>query len=126
MSVSPGADQVRWVSELRPKLLQRAFELRGNQADADELVQDTLLRWWEEPPRARSRTQFLHWLRSVMYSAVVKRWRAPALSADLELPTGRRAGWDDGASWRPDGEANPATTRMPTSARRRRAGAKSR
>jgi len=73
--IAPFPEQLAWVSDFRPALVDRAEELfRDNIVRAEDLVQETLVRWWERPPRTSTPQQFKRWLRTVMLNLYRGRW----------------------------------------------------
>ena len=87
--MEPNADHVRWLTDSIPALRLRALELTSNDhAGADDLVQNTLARWWERPPERVTSTTLKRWLRTVMYHAAVDSVRRRT-DEDMTLPGAR-------------------------------------
>jgi DNA-directed RNA polymerase specialized sigma24 family protein len=77
------------IAALRPSLLQRARRFADGPAEAEDLVQDTLLRLVEKEPEWRGLPHLRHWLFTVMGNLVKDRGRkaaktAPVLAYDLD------------------------------------------
>jgi len=55
---------------IRPRLLQRAYELSGSTHAGEDLVQEAYLRYLTQPPRPAPKTErdLLRWFRSVLVS----------------------------------------------------------
>ena len=81
----PGVDSVSWrddVIGLIPALRAFAWSLSHNAADADDLVQDTLIKAWTHRNKFEPGTNLRAWLftilRNTYYTAVVRRRREVA------------------------------------------------
>ena len=73
--------------DCRPALVKHALRLcNGNLAAAEDLVQDTYVRWWERPPRCRKAIKVKGWLMIVMRNLFMARFRRPTI-------------WDGADSW---------------------------
>lgn len=76
-----------------PRLRRYARALVGEQAAADDLVQDTLERAWQKIALWRSGSDMRAWLFSIMHNFHVDQRRKPALSTapmedkEFEMPT---------------------------------------
>jgi DNA-directed RNA polymerase specialized sigma24 family protein len=69
-------EHIAWIADCHPALLARAVKLSGGNLHAGEdLLQDTLIRWLETPPRAKSALKLKHWLGTVMRGTFVDRLR---------------------------------------------------
>jgi RNA polymerase sigma-70 factor (ECF subfamily) len=84
-SCNPDASTVEWrnaVIALIPPLRAFAWSLSRNSADADDLVQDTLIKAWTHKEKFEPGTNLRAWLftilRNTYYTAVVKRRREVA------------------------------------------------
>ncbi len=82
---APDASTVEWrdaVIALLPPLRAFAWSLSRNSADADDLVQDTLIKAWTNKDKFEPGTNLRAWLftilRNTYYTAVVKRRREVA------------------------------------------------
>ena len=88
---APSPEQVRLVAEFRPALLARAVALlRGDVVEAEDLVQEILLGWWEGPSRRRTALQLKHFLRTVMKTTVIKRYHGGWFGAENQTFAGVR------------------------------------
>lgn len=62
--------------DLFPRLRRYARLLTGNEAGADDLVQETLVRGWEKRAQFQAGSDLRAWLFSIMHNLNVGRWRA--------------------------------------------------
>lgn len=67
-----------------PSLLDRAFELVGTQADAQDLVQTAYLRMLEKPPATTDPVKFKHWMCVVMKNIAWDRRRVEGKLVPIE------------------------------------------
>jgi len=76
------------IVDLIPRLRRYARALAGDQAAADDLVQDTLERAWAKLHLYRRGTDLRAWLFTVMHNVYVNQLRAvrPGAQLDEELP----------------------------------------
>ena len=85
---------MRWLVDSIPALRLRALELTSHDhAGADDLLQNTLARWWERPPQRVTSTTLKRWLRTVMYHAAVDSFRRRT-DEDLTLPGPREEAFE--------------------------------
>jgi RNA polymerase sigma-70 factor, ECF subfamily len=75
------------VIPLRNRLYSRAFRLTRNQQDAEDLVQDTILRAYAGFRTFRDGTQLMAWLYRIMHNTWINHWRKQQRSA-AEVPLG--------------------------------------
>ena len=61
---------------LLPRLRRYAWLLTGNQAAADDLVQETLIRGWSRRATFRPDGDLRVWLLAIMHNLFVSQWRA--------------------------------------------------
>jgi len=65
----------REVTPLRKRLSSRAFRLTGNQQDAEDLVQDTILQAYKGFRTFRHGTDLMPWLYRIMHNTWINHWR---------------------------------------------------
>jgi RNA polymerase sigma-70 factor, ECF subfamily len=73
---------------IRPRLtrlLRLAFSILGNEADAQDVVQDACLRAWRELPRLRERDRFEAWLWQIVVNACRSRLRVRKVTRIREI-----------------------------------------
>lgn len=59
------------IAELQPSLLRQARRLTGSQDAAEDLVQETWVRYFEKPPRVRNPLRVLGWLSITMRNLLI-------------------------------------------------------
>lgn len=97
MALISSGDQValaRLISRETPRLLRMATSLLGEQAEAEEVIQDAFLRLWKAAPEWEPRAQISTWLHHVAYRLsidIIRRRRSMVNVEDVEsaLPDGR-------------------------------------
>lgn len=90
-----------------PGLLRLARSLTANSVDAEDIVQETLLRLWTAAPTWQPRAQVRTWLYRVALNLTIDRQRRLRPLADISEAENR----DDGAAAAPDRIATDETTR---------------
>jgi RNA polymerase sigma-70 factor, ECF subfamily len=83
---------IEMIEENIPSLRRYAWSLLRNSSDADDLVQDCLVRALDNLGTVRSEGQLRPWLFAIMHNLYVNRWRrtrrraeVPAEDADAEM-----------------------------------------
>lgn len=90
------------IAEHLPRLRARAMQLSRGRFDADDLVQDTLLRAFRGRAQLRDRDRMQSWLLSIITNVFIdtvrrRRVRPPQISLDLAPQAAPAAGSDDDA-----------------------------
>lgn len=73
--LNPAAAFERCVRPHVPRLYRLAWRLSGTREDAEDLVQETLLRAWPQRRKVLALDKPAPWLTRVLYNAWVDRWR---------------------------------------------------
>ena len=85
--IPPSPEQIAALESLLANLRAKAIELSGSDhAHADDLVQDTLERFWERGIRSTSAEQLKHWLRKVIRSLHIEYLEGSQQDFFLTLP----------------------------------------
>lgn len=72
------------------------LRLCGSQARAEEALQDTFFKVWQQLPQFAGRSQFSTWLHRIAMNTAVDHWRKePALADSSEWQAGYQSGDDD-------------------------------
>jgi RNA polymerase sigma-70 factor (sigma-E family) len=74
--VDAAAEFDAFVAQVGGRLLATAYLLTGDHRAAEDLVQDTLLRAWSHWPRVRRADQPLAYVRRMLVTTSVSRWRS--------------------------------------------------
>jgi len=92
------------VERFGPRLYGLAFSMLGREADAEDMVQETLLAAFEQADEFAGRSSLWTWLSSILVRRIGKfrRWRGVRKAASLDEPQ------LDGAARPASGEASPA------------------
>ncbi len=84
--IPPAPQLIAALEGLLPNLRAKALELTGDNARADDLVQDALMRFWERGIRSTSPVKLKHWLRKVMRYMHIEYLRGSECDFFLTLP----------------------------------------
>jgi RNA polymerase sigma-70 factor, ECF subfamily len=119
----------RDVTSLLPGLYRQAFRMTNNHPDAEDLLQETMLKAYRAFRTFREDTNFGAWLYRIMTNTYINDYRAqqrrPAqypieqftdmqLAADAQqLPTGQRSAEDQVLEMLPDDDINSAMQDLP-------------
>jgi len=82
----PEAEYERFFRDARPHLLGQAYLLSGNSQEAQDLVQEALLRAWENWGRVRHLDDPQAWARHVLHNLAVSQWRRRRLQLSRRVP----------------------------------------
>lgn len=72
---------------LRPGLLRHCYRLSGSVEEAEDLVQETMLRGWRARDQLRSEDAVRAWLYRIATNAYLSQARRRALPSELGPPT---------------------------------------
>ncbi len=100
-------DFARDVQPLRPDLMRRALFLTRSSAEADDLVQDTLLRAWLYYRSFETGTNLRAWLQRILFTTFINTYRKNKRAAVLLSDDGLRMAVDRASIERAASAGNP-------------------